>query len=123
MQRLFSRAVMKFELDSIAPLLASILTKFLKNLIFTAYETMTMKNSLEIEPIIRLSSDCDMRTEPIETSRHAQQPVPVVYATLEEALRAKMEHTKQVLSKLKPEARARLIEQGSRGKENSQSTH
>ncbi len=82
---------------------------------------MTMKNSLETELIIRLSSDCDMRTEPIETIKSAQQPV--VYATLEEALGAKMEHAKQVLSKLKPEARARLINQGGRGNENSQSTH
>lgn len=57
--------------------------------------------------------DYDMRNEPIEAEQS------VMYATLEEALQAKMERTKQTLNKLNPEARTRLANEAKRGREES----
>ena len=47
-----------------------------------------------------------MKTERIEAMEAKHEPV--FYGTLEEALKAKSERTKQALSKLNPSARARL---------------
>ena len=62
----------------------------------------------------RLLSDYDMRTERIGSEASEQQPV--VYVTLEEALRVKMERTKYALNKLKLEARTRLANETDRGR-------
>ena len=75
---------------------------------------MIMKSSLEIDRINRLLSDYDMRIERIESEQQ-----PVLYVTLEEALRVKMERTKQTLTKLNPDARARLANEAKRGREES----
>jgi hypothetical protein len=77
-------------------------------------ETMIMKDSLEIDPMSRLLSGCDMRTEPIESIESEQ--MPILYTTLEEALNAKMAHTKRILTKLKPDAKTRLANETKQGR-------
>ena len=69
---------------------------------------MTMNISLVTDRMNRSLFDYDMRNEHIDTKQ------PATYATLEEALQAKMERTKRLIDKLNPEARARLIDETTR---------